>query len=197
MTRHPILKSAALLFVFTAICVFFVTLTHQSTQAQIKHNQEQLLIKRLNELVSGFDNPILADKFSQQVTLHGIEQTLTIYPAKRQQKTFAYLIEHTYPKGYNGNIALLTGIDIHNKLLGTRVIAHKETPGLGDKIELKKSNWMAQFAGLSHAKPTKSQWKVKRDGGAFDAFTGATITPRAVVSAISQLLTFVTQNAFN
>ena len=74
-------------------------------------------------------------------------------------------------------------------MLGVRVIAHKETPGLGDKVELRKSNWIKQFTGLSLNNPTKDNWKVKRDGGVFDAFTGATITPRAIVTASQQILT--------
>jgi electron transport complex protein RnfG len=114
--------------------------------------------------------------------------SISIYPAKKNNRIFAYLIEHTYPKSYNGNIRLLTGIGSDKKLLGVRVIAHKETPGLGDKIETKKSNWIKQFRGLSLSNLTKKQWGVKRDGGTFDAFTGATITPRAVVNATYQVL---------
>jgi electron transport complex protein RnfG len=160
------------------------------TKAPIKYNEKQLLIQRLGELVENYDNDILADKFSKEITLHGIKQIINIYPAKRNNQTFAYLIEHTYPNGYSGSIRLLTGINSSKELLGVRVIAHKETPGLGDKVETKKSNWIKQFKGLSLSNPSKSQWKVKRDGGQFDAFTGATITPRAVVTATYQLLIY-------
>lgn len=187
-------RTGVLLLIFTAICIFFVSLTQQSTKHKIQYNEQQLLIKRLAELVSGYDNAILEDQYSQSIHLHGLTQTINIYPAKKHNKTFAYLIEHTYPKGYNGNIRLLTGIDIKHKLLGVRVIAHKETPGLGDKIELKKSDWIKQFLGLSLLWPIKSNWKVKRDGGAFDAFTGATITPRAIVSATYELLDYFTND---
>ncbi|WXU00048.1 MAG: Ion-translocating oxidoreductase complex subunit G [Catillopecten margaritatus gill symbiont] len=188
MKSQPIIKAGVLLFIFTAISVFFVSLMYDSTKEHIQYNEEQLLIKRLGELVSGYDNDILRDKFTKQLTLHNIKQTINIYPAKKNNKIFAYLIEHNYPNGYSGNIRLLTGVDVNHQLLGVRVITHKETPGLGDKIETKKSNWIAQFKGLSLTNPTKSQWKVKRDGGTFDAFTGATITPRAIVSATYQLL---------
>ncbi len=188
MVIHPILKSGLLLLIFTAFSVFFVTFTQERTKVQIKHNENQLLIKRLGELVSGYDNDILKDKFFRQTTLHGVRQKIGIYPAKKNNQVFAYLIEHTYPNGYNGNIRLLTGVGIDKKLLGVRVITHKETPGLGDKVELRKSDWIKQFSGLSLLNPNKNNWKVRSDGGVFDAFTGATITPRAIVTATYQIL---------
>jgi Predicted NADH len=193
MIQNPILKAGALLLIFTVVSIFFVSLTQDSTKDKIKYNEDQLLIKRLGELVSGYDNSILEEKFLKKTKLHGVEQSIGIYPAKKNNKIFAYLIEHTYPNGYSGNIRLLTGIDINNKLLGVRVITHRETPGLGDKIETKKSNWIEQFRGLSLLNPVKSEWKVKRDGGVFDSFTGATITPRAIVTASYQVLVLFTQ----
>jgi len=183
-----ILKSGLLLLIFTMVSVLFVSLTQDTTQEKIQYNEEQLLIKRLAELVSNYDNDILKEKYDQVLTLHGIKQTIGIYPAKRNGQTFAYLVEHTYPNGYNGSIRLLTGISVDETLLGVRVVAHKETPGLGDKIETRKSDWIKQFTGLSLSNPTQDNWKVKRDGGVFEAFTGATITPRAIVTASYQVL---------
>lgn len=194
MKSQAIFKAGALLLIFTAISIFFVSLMYDSAKQRIRYNEEQLLIQRLGELVENYDNDILQDKFSKQITLHGIKQTINIYPAKKNNRTFAYLIEHTYPNGYSGSIRLLTGVDTNNQLLGVRVIAHKETPGLGDKVETKKSNWIEQFKGLSLSNPSKNQWKVKRDGGAFDAFTGATITPRAIVTATYQILDLFKHN---
>jgi electron transport complex protein RnfG len=183
-----ILKSGMLLLVFTMVSILFVSWTQDTTQEKIQYNEEQLLIKRLAELVSNYDNDILKEKYDQVLMLHGIKQTIGIYPAKRNGQTFAYLVEHTYPNGYNGSIRLLTGISVDETLLGVRVVAHKETPGLGDKIETRKSDWIKQFTGLSLSNPTQDNWKVKRDGGVFEAFTGATITPRAVVTASYQVL---------
>lgn len=191
-----ILKSGTLLSIFTLVSIFFVSWTQDSTQVQIKKNEEQLLLVRLGELVSGYDNNIIKDKYQKSLKLHGMTQVVSIYPAKKQQQTFAYLIEHTYPNGYNGDIRLLTGISIDGILLGVRVITHKETPGLGDKIETKKSDWIKQFSGMSLSNPTQSNWKVKRDGGVFEAFTGATITPRAIVSASYQVLALFNKKAF-
>jgi electron transport complex protein RnfG len=183
-----ILKSGMLLLIFTMVSILFVSWTQDTTQEKIQYNEEQLLIKRLAELVSNYDNDILKEKYDQVVTLHGINQTIGIYPAKRNGQPFAYLVEHTYPNGYNGSIRLLTGISVDETLLGVRVVAHKETPGLGDKIETRKSDWIKQFTGLSLSNPAQDNWKVKRDGGVFEAFTGATITPRAIVTASYQVL---------
>jgi len=188
-----ILKSGILLFIFTFVSMFFVSWTEVATKEKIQHNEKQLLIKRLGELVSNYDNDILQDKYSKELSLHNIKQTINVYPAKRKGEVFAYLIEHTYPNGYSGDIRLLTGVNINHKLLGVRVIMHKETPGLGDKIETKKSSWIEQFKGLSLSNPVKGNWKVKRDGGVFDSFTGATITPRAIVAASYQVLELFAQ----
>ena len=99
----------------------------------------------------------------------------------------AYEISGT---GYAGEIKLMLGVDADGKILGVRALAHKETPGLGDRIDEKKGNWILQFAGLSLLNPTPDRWKVKKDGGQFDQFSGATITPRGVVAAIREGLEF-------
>ena len=190
MKNSTIIKSGLLMFIFTLACVFIVSLAEKNTKDRIEINEQQLLIKRLNEIVTEYDNPILSESFNRNINLHGIEQIVTIFPAKNNNKVFARLVEHTYPNGYNGNIRLLTGISIEGELLGVRVINHKETPGLGDKIETRKSDWIKSFTGLSLNQPEKSKWKVKRDGGFFDQFTGATITPRAIVTAAYQILDY-------
>ncbi len=110
--NKTILKSGILLFAFTLVSLFFVNWTQNSTQEKIQYNERQLLILRLGELVSNYDNDILQDKYSKEITLHGIKQQINIYPAKRNKVVFAYLIEHRYPNGYNGNIHLLTGVSI-------------------------------------------------------------------------------------
>ena len=190
MKNSTIIKSGALMLMFTLICVFFVSLAEKTTKETISFNEQQLLIKRLHEIVTNYDNDIVADQFNKKVELHGIEQNIRIFPAKLNSQVFAHLIEHTYPNGYNGNIRLLTGITTEGELLGVRVISHKETPGLGDKIETRKSDWIKGFTGLSLTNPKASGWKVKRDGGDFDQFTGATITPRAIVGAAYQILEY-------
>ena len=96
--------------------------------------------------------------------------------------------------GYGGEIAVILGVEASGQLLGVRVLSHAETPGLGDKIEEKKSNWILAFTGLSLANPPPAHWAVKKDGGKFDQFSGATISPRAVVRAVKTGLKFFEAN---
>jgi electron transport complex protein RnfG len=94
------------------------------------------------------------------------------------------------PDGYSGPIKLLVAVNYDGTLGGVRVISHKETPGLGDKIEESRSDWVLGFNGKSLTDPLLEKWKVKRDGGIFDQFTGATITPRSIVSAVKHTLLY-------
>jgi electron transport complex protein RnfG len=102
----------------------------------------------------------------------------------------AAIISTVAPQGYNGNIYLLVAIRYSGKLAGVRVVKHRETPGLGDAIDEKRSDWISSFDNKSLQNPAPKDWKVKRDGGVFDQFTGATITPRAVVDAVYKTLQY-------
>lgn len=118
---------------------------------------------------------------------------VTVYRATKGGKVtgLAYEIVGT---GYAGEVKLMLGVDAEGKVLGVRALAHKETPGLGDKIDVAKTDWITRFTGLSLDNPTKDKWKVKKDGGQFDQFSGATITPRGVVGAIRTGLEFFAEN---
>ena len=118
---------------------------------------------------------------------------ITVYRATQSGKVTGLAYE-IFGSGYAGKIKLMLGIDAEGKVLGVRVLAHKETPGLGDKIETKKGDWILRFTGLSIGNPPVEKWKVKKDGGQFDQFAGATITPRGVVKAIREGLEFFTAN---
>jgi electron transport complex protein RnfG len=109
-----------------------------------------------------------------------------IYIARKGDQPVAVVMEATAPDGYSGAIQLLVAADFSGKVLGTRVTAHHETPGLGDKIELRLSDWITHFAGKTIQGANDASWAVKKDGGQFDQFTGATITPRAVVNAVKR-----------
>lgn len=109
-----------------------------------------------------------------------------VYIARMDDKPVAAVLEATAPDGYSGAIQLLVGADFNGTVLGTRVTEHHETPGLGDKIELRLSDWITFFAGKKIDGANDRQWAVKKDGGQFDQFTGATITPRAVVNAVKR-----------
>ena len=114
---------------------------------------------------------------------------LTVYRALERGRVTGVAYEIQGP-GYAGKIRLMLGIGAEGKVLGVRVLAHKETPGLGDKIEVKKGDWILRFTGLSLGEPPPEKWKVKKDGGEFDQFAGATITPRGVIAAIRGGLEF-------
>ncbi len=116
-----------------------------------------------------------------------------VYVATKEGKVTGVAFETSSP-GYSGAIKVMLGVDPEGKILGARVLAHKETPGLGDKIEVKKGDWILRFTGLSIGNPPLDKWKVKKDGGIFDQFAGATITPRAVVKAITEGLQFFDAN---
>lgn len=114
---------------------------------------------------------------------------LVIYRAMKAGRVTGVAYE-IFGTGYAGQMKLVLGVSADGKALGVRVLSHKETPGLGDKMEVKKGDWILQFAGLSLGDPPVEKWKVKKDGGQFDQFTGATITPRGVVTAIRTGLEF-------
>ena len=118
---------------------------------------------------------------------------ITVYRA-RKQGTVTGLAYEIVGTGYAGEMKLMIGLDAEGKVLGVRVLAHKETPGLGDKIEVKKGDWILRFDGLSLGNPPAERWKVKKDGGQFDQFAGATITPRGVLVAIRSGLDFFAAN---
>lgn len=109
-----------------------------------------------------------------------------VYIAKQDDQPVAAVLEATAPDGYSGAIQLLVGADFSGTILGTRVTEHHETPGLGDKIERRLSDWITFFAGKKIDGADDRRWAVKKDGGEFDQFTGATITPRAVVNAVKR-----------
>ena len=132
------------------------------------------------------DNNLLADVVTVQ---DDQGQDLTVYRATRDGNVTGVAYE-IHGSGYAGTIKLMLGVGADGKVLGVRVLAHKETPGLGDKIDEKKDDWITRFTGLALGHPPAEQWKVKKDGGEFDQFTGATITPRGVVNAVRNGLAF-------
>ena len=113
---------------------------------------------------------------------------MALYAATLEGEHTGYALDTVAPDGYSGAIRMVVGTDAKGAISAVRVLTHKETPGLGDKIELKKSNWIDSFVGRTLNAENEASWAVKKDGGEFDAFTGATITPRAVVKAVKNLL---------
>jgi len=129
--------------------------------------------------------------------LLGTESESLVYRARLQGEPVAVIFNSIAPNGYSGRINLLVGVYFDGSLAGVRAVKHAETPGLGDVIELKKSDWVLGFDSRSLDNPRLDKWKVKRDGGVFDQFTGATVTPRAVVEAVKNTLLYYEKNAEN
>ena len=145
----------------------------QSALEDLRHSLEQVIP------VGSYDNNPAADTIQLQID----GKPLLVYRASKAKHVTGVAFE-TSRKGYSGEIRLLLGVDENGKLLGVRVLSHTETPGLGDKIEVTRTDWITRFTGLSLGNPPEAQWAVKKDGGPFDQFAGATITPRAVVNGI-------------
>ena len=162
----------------TAISAGIFFLTKDKIDAVMAAQQRELLLQVIPQ--DYFNNNLLESAvIPQDKNLVGIQK---IYFAKKDGNVSAYAYETTAPDGYSGDIRLLVGLDLKGEVLGVRVIEHHETPGLGDKIELRISNWILNFTHQSINDHNLNEWAVKKDGGKFDQFSGATITPRAVVN---------------
>ena len=150
--------------------------------------QQDLQNSLVQVLPEGFaSNDLLKDT----IRIAGIDGSpLTIYRTRSQAGPINGAVFQVSGRGYAGDIVVLMSVDSKGSMLGARVIKHQETPGLGDKIETSKSRWIHEFEGKSLDSPEPARWAVKKDGGAFDQFAGATITPRAVVKAVKQGLEF-------
>jgi len=184
-SKQTLAYPALLMGIVALIVCSLLLLMNNLTAQPIAARQREDLTKLLDQVLpaSTYDNQPLDEKY--QVTIEG--QNFAFYRAKLQGKVTAIVL-FTQSAGYSGDISLLVAITADGALSGVRVLSHTETPGLGDKIELAKSDWILGFNGLSLSNPDKTGWAVKKDGGQFDAFTGATITPRAVVKGIYSTL---------
>ncbi|MGJ0483615.1 MAG: electron transport complex subunit RsxG [Methylomicrobium sp.] len=164
-----------------------------ATRGVIQARLEEDLKASLEQVVPSdlHDNDLLADTVTVPSvnTAIGADETI-VYLAKKQGSVSAVSFKFVAPDGYAGPIHLVMGIAGNGEILGVRVISHTETPGLGDKIEITKSKWVLSFDGKSLDNLTFEEWAVKKDGGVFDQFAGATITPRKVVQAIRRGLEF-------
>jgi electron transport complex protein RnfG len=158
-----------------------IVIGNKQTYADIELRHAEDIKRSLSQVIHPdmYTNDLLADV----VRLPVANETKVVHVARSGKKVVAVAFEMV-TEGYSGPITVIIGINRKGELLGARVLSHTETPGLGDKIEAEKSDWIFSFGGLSLASLGESKWKVKKDGGYFDQFTGATITPRAVVKAI-------------
>jgi len=186
-------RSGATLAVVAILAFGLISVVHEATRDEIAAAARERELARFAEVLGGqrFDNDLLTDTLElRDPELLGTRDPVTAYRARLEGETVAVILAPVAPNGYSGSIGLLVAIAPNGRLLGVRATQHRETPGLGDAIDTRKSNWIEQFVGKSLQAPPAARWRVRKDGGDFDQFTGATVTPRAVVGAVANALVY-------
>jgi electron transport complex protein RnfG len=197
MTDRNTAKAALVLVAIGIIAAALLSWVSARTAATISANERNYQLQILNEIVppSAYDNDLFSDTLViHEAGLLGSNKPLRAYRARRNGEPVAVILNVVAPKGYSGAIHLLVGINNDGTLARVRVSQHRETPGLGDQIEVTKSDWILQFDQRSLADPSADAWSLKKDGGRFDQLTGATITPRAIVQAVRDALLYFEAN---
>ena len=196
------LRTAVILFLFVAFFTALLSGAYLWTRPSIEAAAIEEKMRLIDEVLprDRYDNALLKDSLRNPPAPElGQSEASDIYRARRNGRPAALVLEAVAPDGYAGKIRLLIALGADGTLIGVRVIAHKETPGLGDYIEPKKDRnkerpWISQFDGLNPAAAEEREWKVKKDGGRFDAVAGATVTPRAVIKAVRKAALYVEAN---
>lgn len=197
----PLIKtmfsSAGKLTAFVLVSILLLLLVRYVTAPVIEEAERQTLLETFSQVLPNelYDNDPLNNTITIEDTsyldLLGSSQPVTVYRAFKNSQPAGAILTTIAPNGYSGNIYVLMGVLPDGRVSGVRVLKHAETPGLGDKIEIAKSNWILEFDGRSLRDDNDPRWAVKKDNGDFDQFTGATITPRAVISAVKNALIVV------
>lgn len=201
MLGQSITKNGLLLGAFALVTAAVLATTHLATRDRIAIQERAAQQRALFEILppETHDNDLLNDVIAipkNSLVLLGLPANAEdqIHLARNKDVVNAVIVPTITPDGYSGDIRLIVGVKRNGEIAGVRTLTHRETPGLGDKVDLKKSQWILSFNGKSLEVPLPEQWKVKKDGGTFDQFAGATITPRAVVTQVKQVLEFVQTN---
>ncbi|MGB0473682.1 MAG: electron transport complex subunit RsxG [Porticoccaceae bacterium] len=192
-------KNSLLLAVFAFITAVILASTDRLTEDRIAESERLAAQKALFEIipVERHNNDLLMDiqpipeKYWSTL---GLESGGDIHIARLDGEPVAAIIPSITPEGYSGDIAMIVGVNFDGSIAGVRVVEHRETPGLGDKVDLRKSDWILSFNGKSLSNPKPDAWNVKKEKGDFDQFTGATITPRAVIHQIAKTLEYFSQD---
>lgn len=186
--RSPLLRPVALLVLLglaaAALLAGLDELTHERIADERQAHARGAVAAMLAE--GSYDNDLLDDTTS--LDIRGLEAPATVYRARADGKPVAAVLDLITPSGYSGDIRLLVAIDTEATVLGVRVLEHRETPGLGDKIESSRSDWIEQFDGRSLGDPPAGDWSPDRRDGEFDTLTSATITSAAVTDAVRHAL---------
>jgi electron transport complex protein RnfG len=196
IARASVVTALNLTF-FAVIGTALLALTYQLTHEPIARSEEQEKLKLVAQIApaGSYDNDIIKDSAELPADpLLGNDDTSVAYLGHLKGEPSIAVLQVIAPDGYSGRISLIISIRSDGKIGGVRVVSHKETPGLGDYIEIAKSKWITGFDGRSLDDPKDSDWKVKKDGGSFDYMAGATITPRAVVKAVHKALQYFAQH---
>lgn len=195
---HSMTKNGVRLALFALGCTALVAVTDHFTRGRIAEQSQKQLQQTLGELLPAqlYDNDLSASCVQLRLPeLLGDDLPHPVYIARKGETVTGYIVESVAPQGYSGAIRLLTAVTTDGKISRVQVLAHRETPGLGDKIERSKSNWIDSFTGQALLGDPDPRWAVRKDGGMFDSFTGATITPRAVVKGVQNVLLLLQQHA--
>ena len=186
--------SGTVLALFAAITSIAIGWTYLSTKSQIDLEVRRAEARQLLEIFPAdtHDNEMVDDTFTidAETSLLGIRVARQGYRVRLNDEVIGVILPTTARDGYSGDIRALVGIRRDGTVAGIRVVAHRETPGLGDKVDIRKSDWVTDFNQRSLDDPTPPGWNVKKDGGVFDQFTGATVTPRAVILATRRALEY-------
>jgi len=194
---HPVIRSSLLLGLIALLGTALLAGVNELTHDRILQQEKLRILRQLNEIVpsASVNNDLLEDVIEiNDKAFFQHPAPVKVYRARMNDRAVAILMILVAADGYNGDIRLLVGINADGTILGVRVLSHRETPGLGDPIDLEKSDWILGFNHKSLQNPKPDGWAVKRDGGEFDQFTGATISPRAVVKAVHNTLLYFKRN---
>ena len=195
-------RKAGILFIFVIIFTGLLSGAYLWTKPAIEASAAEEKMKLVDEVLprDQYDNALLDDTVALPPTPElGLADPTTVYRARKDGKPVALVFETVAPDGYAGKIKLIVAVGADGQVAGVRVTQHKETPGLGDYIEVKKDKnkehpWITQFTGLSLARVGEGEWKVKKDGGRIDYHAGATVTPRAVSKAVVKAVKWADAN---
>lgn len=196
------LRTAGILFIFVIIFTGLLSGAYLWTKPAIEASAAEEKMRLVDEVLprTEYDNALLDDTLALPATSElGLGETTTLYRARRAGQPVALVFEAVAPDGYAGKVRLIMAVRADGKVAGVRVTQHKETPGLGDYVEVKKDKnksrpWITQFLGMSLADVSDKEWKVKKDGGRIDYYAGATVTPRAVTKAVLKAVQWADAN---
>lgn len=195
--KNSMIKNGVLLGLFALVCSALVASVNMFTAPQISYQQRQQLLGVLHQIIpdSIHDNDLTQTcRLITAPKALGIDKAMPVYIATKLGEPKAAAIETLAPDGYNGNIHIIVAVNNDGVVLGVRTLEQQETPGLGDKVDSRKSSWVDSFAGKLFDKNHLKAWFVKKDGGEIDQFTGATITPRAYTKALRNTLSYFVAN---